>query len=165
MRKLSDLAKAYLPERFYIKKISKKSGKSRLARFGLPLACQAIAMVGMLFVGFVFLMPAEDEADLHGRDLRRSGLCREKSDQELEDECPSPPHPGYAPLLFIGSLYIFCAIAVVCDEFFVPALEEISNRLNIKDDVAGATLMAAGGSAPELATSLIGTFSGSDVGF
>ncbi|CAM9090755.1 unnamed protein product, partial [Ectocarpus fasciculatus] len=82
-----------------------------------------------------------------------------------EDACPDPPHAGYAPLLFIGSLYIFCAIAVVCDEFFVPALEEISNRLQIKDDVAGATLMAAGGSAPELATSLIGTFSGSDVGF
>jgi K+-dependent Na+/Ca+ exchanger-like protein len=30
---------------------------------------------------------------------------------------------------------------------------------------SGATLMAAGGSAPELASSLIGTFSGSDIGF
>eukprot|EP00586_Coscinodiscus_wailesii_P010071 CAMPEP_0172516270 /NCGR_PEP_ID=MMETSP1066-20121228/274793_1 /TAXON_ID=671091 /ORGANISM="Coscinodiscus wailesii, Strain CCMP2513" /LENGTH=174 /DNA_ID=CAMNT_0013297665 /DNA_START=64 /DNA_END=585 /DNA_ORIENTATION=+ len=32
-------------------------------------------------------------------------------------------------------------------------------------DVAGATLMAAGGSAPELATSIVGTFQESAVGF
>merc|ERR1711903_285900 len=38
-------------------------------------------------------------------------------------------------------------------------------KFDISPDVAGATLMAAGGSAPELFTSLIGTFSGSDVGF
>ena len=38
-------------------------------------------------------------------------------------------------------------------------------RFNISPDVAGATLMAAGGSAPELFTSLIGTFSDSEVGF
>lgn len=38
-------------------------------------------------------------------------------------------------------------------------------RFEISPDVAGATFMAAGGSAPELFTSLIGTFSGSDVGF
>jgi len=67
----------------------------------------------------------------------------------------------------VGVLYMFIAIAIVCDEFFVPALEEIAseNYLNLSMDVAGATLMAAGGSAPELFTSLIGTFQGSEVGF
>jgi Ca2+/Na+ antiporter len=40
----------------------------------------------------------------------------------------------------------------------------ISEKWEISDDVAGATLMAAGGSAPELFTSLIGTFNRSDVG-
>lgn len=66
-----------------------------------------------------------------------------------------------------GVLYMFVAIAVVCDELFVPALEEIAseNHLNLSMDVAGATLMAAGGSAPELFTSLIGTFQESQVGF
>jgi sodium/potassium/calcium exchanger 2 len=66
-----------------------------------------------------------------------------------------------------GVLYMFVAIAVVCDELFVPALEEIAsdNHLNLSMDVAGATLMAAGGSAPELFTSLIGTFQESEVGF
>jgi sodium/potassium/calcium exchanger 2 len=66
-----------------------------------------------------------------------------------------------------GVLYMFVALAIVCDEFFVPALEEIANEdhMNLSMDVAGATLMAAGGSAPELFTSLIGTFGESDVGF
>jgi len=66
----------------------------------------------------------------------------------------------------IGVLYMFLALAIVCDEFFVPALEEMSceRHLNLSMDVAGATLMAAGGSAPELFTSLIGTFQESEVG-
>jgi len=64
-----------------------------------------------------------------------------------------------------GLLYLFIGIAIVCDEVFVPALEIIAERNNLSADVAGATLMAAGGSAPELATSLIGTFQRSDVGF
>lgn len=34
--------------------------------------------------------------------------------------------------------------------------QRITKGLKIKDDVAGATFMAAGGSAPELATSIIG---------
>lgn len=67
----------------------------------------------------------------------------------------------------IGILYMFLALAIICDEFFVPALEELSGprRLNMSMDVAGATLMAAGGSAPELATSIIGTFRQSEIGF
>eukprot|EP00536_Pseudo-nitzschia_multiseries_P007724 jgi/Psemu1/196275/e_gw1.184.84.1 len=70
-------------------------------------------------------------------------------------------------LYTFGILYMFLALAIVCDEFFVPALEELSGprRLNMSMDVAGATLMAAGGSAPELATSLIGTFRQSEIGF
>ena len=47
----------------------------------------------------------------------------------------------------------------------MPALEIIADRHELSNDVAGATLMAAGGSAPELATSLIGTFKRSDIGF
>jgi hypothetical protein len=66
-----------------------------------------------------------------------------------------------------GILYLFLALAIVCDEYFVPALEEMSgkNQLNLSLDVAGATLMAAGGSAPELFTSFFGTFAESSVGF
>lgn len=63
-------------------------------------------------------------------------------------------------------LYMFVALAIVCDEYFVPAIDEITEAFGITPDVAGATLMAAGGSAPELATSFMGVFvSKSDVGF
>uniref|UniRef100_H2YL74 Sodium/calcium exchanger membrane region domain-containing protein n=1 Tax=Ciona savignyi TaxID=51511 RepID=H2YL74_CIOSA len=65
---------------------------------------------------------------------------------------------GAVILHVFGMLYMFVALAIVCDEFFVPALEVITRRLSISDDVAGATFMAAGGSAPELFTSVIGVF-------
>lgn len=60
---------------------------------------------------------------------------------------------------------MFVALAIVCDEFFVPSLDVIIEKMGITDDVAGATFMAAGGSAPELFTSVIGVFvSFDDVG-
>ncbi|XP_045903627.1 sodium/potassium/calcium exchanger 2-like [Micropterus dolomieu] len=72
---------------------------------------------------------------------------------------------GYVVFHMFGMLYMFIALAIVCDEFFVPALTVITEKLQISDDVAGATFMAAGGSAPELFTSVIGVFiSHSNVG-
>ncbi|XP_007448183.1 PREDICTED: sodium/potassium/calcium exchanger 1 isoform X2 [Lipotes vexillifer] len=72
---------------------------------------------------------------------------------------------GWVVLHIFGMLYVFVALAIVCDEYFVPALGVITDKLQISEDVAGATFMAAGGSAPELFTSLIGIFiSHSNVG-
>lgn len=72
---------------------------------------------------------------------------------------------GAVILHTFGMIYMFIALAIVCDEFFVPALTVITEKLSISDDVAGATFMAAGGSAPELFTSIIGVFiSHSNVG-
>ncbi|CAH1113993.1 unnamed protein product [Psylliodes chrysocephalus] len=72
---------------------------------------------------------------------------------------------GAIILHILGVIYMFVALAIVCDEFFVPALDVIIEKLDIQDDVAGATFMAAGGSAPELFTSVIGVFvSFDDVG-
>uniref|UniRef100_A0A3Q2Y3K2 Sodium/potassium/calcium exchanger 1 n=1 Tax=Hippocampus comes TaxID=109280 RepID=A0A3Q2Y3K2_HIPCM len=65
---------------------------------------------------------------------------------------------GWVVLHISGMMYMFVSLAIVCDEFFVPALGVIIDKLEISDDVAGATFMAAGGSAPELFTSLIGVF-------
>uniref|UniRef100_A0A3Q2YZS3 Sodium/potassium/calcium exchanger 1 n=1 Tax=Hippocampus comes TaxID=109280 RepID=A0A3Q2YZS3_HIPCM len=97
-----------------------------------------------------------------------------------KEEAPTPSSPGEAPhmkgeypedifsveerrrgwvvLHISGMMYMFVSLAIVCDEFFVPALGVIIDKLEISDDVAGATFMAAGGSAPELFTSLIGVF-------
>ncbi|KAF1571836.1 UNVERIFIED_CONTAM: Sodium/potassium/calcium exchanger 1, partial [Eudyptes pachyrhynchus] len=72
---------------------------------------------------------------------------------------------GWVVLHVFGMIYVFVALAIVCDEYFVPALGVITEKLQISEDVAGATFMAAGGSAPELFTSLIGVFiSHSNVG-
>ncbi|XP_038050397.1 sodium/potassium/calcium exchanger 2-like [Patiria miniata] len=61
-------------------------------------------------------------------------------------------------------LIFFISLAIICDDFFVPSLEVISERLELSEDVAGATFMAAGSSAPELFTSLAGVTVESDVG-
>ena len=65
---------------------------------------------------------------------------------------------GAVILHTICLIYMFCGIAIICDEYFVSSLELISSRLKISDDVAGATFMAAGGSAPELMTNFVSTF-------
>eukprot|EP00401_Gymnodinium_catenatum_P006336 CAMPEP_0117496468 /NCGR_PEP_ID=MMETSP0784-20121206/20672_1 /TAXON_ID=39447 /ORGANISM="" /LENGTH=542 /DNA_ID=CAMNT_0005291439 /DNA_START=146 /DNA_END=1774 /DNA_ORIENTATION=- len=63
--------------------------------------------------------------------------------------------------------YMLLGLNTVCDAYFTGALDVLVNVWKIKPDVAGATFMAAGGSAPELFTSLIGAVAmgGSDVGF
>jgi len=72
---------------------------------------------------------------------------------------------GAILLHILGILYMFYALALVCDHYFVPCLDVIIDKFGISPDVAGATFMAAGGSAPELFTSIIGVFIAvSDVG-
>ena len=42
---------------------------------------------------------------------------------------------GAVALYVLGVLYMFVALAIVCDEFFVPALECIVETAGISDDV------------------------------
>ncbi|KAM9352355.1 sodium/potassium/calcium exchanger 1-like [Symphorus nematophorus] len=65
---------------------------------------------------------------------------------------------GWVILHIIGMMYMFISLAIVCGEFFVPALGVITNKLAIPDDVTGATFMAAGRSAPKLVAHCIGVF-------
>jgi len=97
-----------------------------------------------------------------------------------DPEVPETTIPGYPDDLFskeqirdgawllylMGMMYTFIAIALVCDEWFVPAIEEIVERMGMTHDIAGATWMAAGGSAPELFTNIIAVFiARSNMGF
>ncbi len=50
---------------------------------------------------------------------------------------------------------IFYLLAKICDEYFVGSLEIISKKLKLPSDVAGATFMAVGSSAPELFTAIM----------
>ena len=43
----------------------------------------------------------------------------------------------------IGMIYMFVALAIVCDEFFIPSLDVITEKLAISEDVAGATFMVS----------------------
>ncbi|XP_075940637.1 sodium/potassium/calcium exchanger 4 [Anarhichas minor] len=65
---------------------------------------------------------------------------------------------GGVVLHIAAALYMFLALAITCDEYFVTALEKICEKLDLSEDVAGATFMAAGSSAPELFASVIGVF-------
>ncbi|KAK9730662.1 Sodium/calcium exchanger protein [Popillia japonica] len=60
------------------------------------------------------------------------------------------------------AVYTFIGLAIVCDEYFVASLDRICEELKLSPDVAGATFMAAGSSAPELATVIIGVFFAKD---
>jgi len=56
------------------------------------------------------------------------------------------------------TLYMIKALTTLTDEYLVPSLEVIADKLQVSDDVTGATFMAASSSAPELFTSLVATF-------
>lgn len=87
-----------------------------------------------------------------------------------ELDCVTPAYHEFPPDLFshkararggvvvhiLVVLYMFYALAVVCDDYFVASLEECCSRLSLSEDVAGATFMAAGSSAPELFTAILG---------
>eukprot|EP00746_Dinoflagellata_sp_MGD_P144701 gnl/MRDRNA2_/MRDRNA2_77405_c0_seq2.p1 gnl/MRDRNA2_/MRDRNA2_77405_c0~~gnl/MRDRNA2_/MRDRNA2_77405_c0_seq2.p1 ORF type:complete len:746 (+),score=109.26 gnl/MRDRNA2_/MRDRNA2_77405_c0_seq2:159-2396(+) len=100
------------------------------------------------------------------REIQKGG-CQGETAESGPIECIKDDKQWTLVFYFCGILYMFLALAIVCDEFFVPALELFVDVFDISMDVAGATFMAAGGSAPELCTSFIGTFSVpmSDVGF
>jgi len=108
-----------------------------------------------------FSIPMVESSLLMHRRLHEETTADQVMDDGILCDTSNKADPGwFAGVYFVDVLYTFVAIAIVCDELFVPALEEIASEdhLNLSMDVAGATLMAAGGSAPELFTSIFGTF-------
>jgi len=63
---------------------------------------------------------------------------------------------GFA-LEFVVLLYSFAGLALVCDDYMVPALETLCVRWNVQEDVAGATFMAFGSAAPEIIINAVQT--------
>eukprot|EP00041_Stephanoeca_diplocostata_P020275 m.451379 g.451379 ORF g.451379 m.451379 type:complete len:728 (+) comp21526_c0_seq1:396-2579(+) len=105
---------------------------------------------------------SEDEIHGGGRTLLAS--AGEKPVWETCDYESDNTPVGWIILYILVVVHLFLGIAILCDDFFVPSLEAISEALQLSDDVAGATFMAAGSSAPELFTSLAGVVVDSDVG-
>lgn len=61
-------------------------------------------------------------------------------------------------IYILGLIFIFYLLAKICDQYFVNSLDIISKRLRLSEDVAGATFMAMGSSAPEFFTALFAIF-------
>jgi K+-dependent Na+/Ca+ exchanger-like protein len=66
--------------------------------------------------------------------------------------------PYSTAIYMAGMFYLFFGLGYVCEEFFITSIERIILIYQIPPDVAGATLMAAGSSAPELFASIVGCF-------
>ncbi|XP_014207865.1 probable sodium/potassium/calcium exchanger CG1090 isoform X2 [Copidosoma floridanum] len=75
---------------------------------------------------------------------------------------PSARRHGAIIIHVLLAVYTFLGLAIVCDDYFVASLDRICEELKLSPDVAGATFMAAGSSAPELATVIIGVFFAKD---
>jgi len=59
-------------------------------------------------------------------------------------------------IVYIAALVlIFYLLAKVSDQYFVESLDIIAKKWKLSDDVAGATLMAIGSSAPEFFTAVV----------
>ncbi|XP_048084430.1 sodium/potassium/calcium exchanger 4a isoform X2 [Alosa alosa] len=86
--------------------------------------------------------------------------CTEPAIHEFPEDVFTPKQraQGAIALHIFAALYMFLALAIVCDDYFVTSLEKICEKLHLSEDVAGATFMAAGSSAPELFASIIGVF-------
>jgi Ca2+/Na+ antiporter len=63
---------------------------------------------------------------------------------------------GFAVLYILGICVMFICIHVVCEQHFVVAIEQVVENSSLSPDVVGATIMAAGSSAPELFAALMG---------
>ena len=56
---------------------------------------------------------------------------------------------------FFALIISFYLLAEISDRYFIPSLDKIAHRFNMSHDMAGATLMAIGSSAPELFVAVI----------
>ncbi|XP_045784137.1 sodium/potassium/calcium exchanger 4-like [Maniola jurtina] len=65
---------------------------------------------------------------------------------------------GFILIHCVLAVYCFLLLGIICEDYFVPSLEILCERLNMKADIAGATFMAAASSSPELFINCIGTF-------
>jgi hypothetical protein len=102
-------------------------------------------LVGLLFAAAAAVahLSAEPEASVvDGHELQRRKLY------EYEPGvCDSFLVTNYKyvaeALLIWGIFYMFWALAIVCDDYFVASLEVISDELHLSTDVAGATFMVS----------------------
>ena len=95
------------------------------------------------------------QCDCSTRDDGNGGKECNTNDRGGVTCCASIDNVGGVILYFLVSMYTFLGLAIICDDYFCISLEVISDVLSLSEDVAGATFMAAGSSAPELFTAIV----------
>lgn len=120
---------------------------------------------------FLLLVTHAAPSDLVSRESVNSSSNASPTGKPEGEECVAPAFTQFPPDFLVGRrmgpelallihvlivVYLFLCISILCVEHFMPSLDQMSRKLGLSEDVAGATLMAIGSSAPELFTSIIG---------
>ncbi|XP_057184182.1 sodium/potassium/calcium exchanger 1-like [Triplophysa rosa] len=65
---------------------------------------------------------------------------------------------GWVLLHIAALIYTFFALVIVCEEFLIPSLGILTEKLSVSADLSAVNFMAAGGFVPEFFMSLMGLF-------
>ncbi|RHY11762.1 hypothetical protein DYB25_005602 [Aphanomyces astaci] len=65
-----------------------------------------------------------------------------------------------AILTILALLYVFLGLAIVCDDYLVPSIETLCEKLKIPEEAAGASFLAFGSAAPEILLNAVATAEG-----
>lgn len=143
---------------------------------GYKILCMiAVPSMYLIFVNtlaiFLSNNPASAESSATNTQLRRL-LQIGPAGRNETDNCTPPAikefpsdgltrqqrQSGFIAIHFVIAIYMFLLLAIVCDDYFVPAIKKICEKINVTEDVAGATIMATASSSPELFINIVGTF-------
>lgn len=138
-------------------------------RTKLALFLRIIIFVGAFTVYFIGSYAFEEESEIQ---IYHRKLLTINENSTIERNCTSPgvdefPSDGFTRkqrqhgwifLHCIMACYCFWLLAIVCDDYFVPSIGLLCIKLDMKEDVAAATFMAAATSSPELFINCVGTF-------
>ncbi|XP_031839116.1 sodium/potassium/calcium exchanger 4 [Nomia melanderi] len=147
---------------------------------GYRIICTiAIPLLYLVFINMVAIIrlkpleSANNPTDMRFRKLLQfESTTMEPGGTEQTDNCTPPAikefpsdgltrqqrQSGFITIHFVLAIYMFLLLAIVCDDFFVPSMKKICDKMNLTEDVAGATIMAAASSSPELFVNIVGTF-------
>jgi len=113
-----------------------------------------------------------DSSTKHAINTTEASTAITKGDDNTDFNCTAPaidefPSDGFSRkqrrrgwiiVHIVLVCYCFWFLAIICDDYFVPAIENMCASFQMKEDVAGATFMAMATSSPELFINCVGTF-------
>eukprot|EP00511_Aplanochytrium_stocchinoi_P008885 CAMPEP_0204866196 /NCGR_PEP_ID=MMETSP1348-20121228/16291_1 /ASSEMBLY_ACC=CAM_ASM_000700 /TAXON_ID=215587 /ORGANISM="Aplanochytrium stocchinoi, Strain GSBS06" /LENGTH=546 /DNA_ID=CAMNT_0052017965 /DNA_START=150 /DNA_END=1787 /DNA_ORIENTATION=+ len=158
------------------KKSQKRRVNRRLRSRKDRLVCQVFlfgSLIGCaLLYNLVFKPPSasllnveENRRSLQQDNCTFNFIPRSFDEFTLKGQSLCDGDEGYLIVTVFLMLYTFWALAIIVDEYFIPALDQFEESWDLNPEIAGATLMAAGGSAPEFFTNLFSSVNQTTTGF